>query len=253
VSIQFDKTLTNIMSSLMMVTSVILIVPTTMSEELLPPDILEAYMDSNDLILSRSIAIILSILFVIYLYFQLQTHADLYLDPLDDGNITNQERHNRNVAGEEQGPTLSPWIAFFVLITTIGCVIKCASYLVNSIGGVVNALHIGRTFIGLVLLPTIGNTAKFVTVVTMAMRNRIDFTIRAILGSVLQITLVIAPFLVLLGWILEQPMKLSFDIFGATVFLLAIMVVNYIIQDGKTNYFEGFMLVGTYVNRFSIL
>jgi len=231
-----------------MVTSVILIVPTTMSPELLPSDILEVPTDSNSLIISRSIAIILFILFVIYLFFQLKTHADLYLDPLDDGNITNQERHNRNVAGEEQGPTLSPWVAIFVLITSIGCVIKCASYFVDSIGGSVDALDIGKTFIGLVILPTIGNTAKFVTVVTLAMKNRIDFTIRAILGSVLQITFVIAPFLVLLGWILEKPMILSFDIFGASVFLLAVMVVNYVIQDGKTNYFEGFMLVGTCVN-----
>lgn len=236
-----------------MVTSVILIVPTTMSLKWLPRDFLVAYTDSDDLILSRSIAIILFILFVIYLYFQLKTHACLFLDPLDDGSTTNEERGNRNVAEEEQGPTLNPWVAGCVLITTIFCVIRCASYLVNSIDGLIEALDIGKTFIGFVFIPTIGNTAKFATIVTMSMKNPIDFAVRAILGSVLQITLLIAPILVLLGWIIEQPMILSFDTFEAAVFFLAVMVVNYIIQDGKTNYFEGFMLMGTCVNRFSNL
>jgi Ca2+:H+ antiporter len=238
------------MSSILMVASVSLIVPTAMSPVLQPPDSLVAYLENDILILSRSIAIVLFILFVIYLYFQLKTHPYLFLDPLNDGNITNGERGNRNVAEEEQGTTLSPWPAGFVLITTIFCVIRCASYLVDSINGLSEALHIGKTFIGLVLIPTIGNTTKFATVVATSMKNRIDFTVRAIIGSVLQIALFITPFLVLLGWILEQPMILNFDIFEAAVFFLAIMVVNYIVQDGKTNYFEGFMLMGTCVNPF---
>lgn len=236
-----------------MVASVSLIVPTTMSPALLPSDSLVAYSDNDISIISRSIAIVLFILFFIYLYFQLKTHQSLFLDPLDDGSITNGERGNRNVAEEEQMTTLGPWPAFFVLITTIFCVIRCASYLVDSIDGLSKALQIGKTFIGLVLIPTIGNTAKFATIVATSMKDRLDFTIRAIIGSVLQIALFITPFLVLLGWILEQPMILNFDIFEATVFFLAIMVVNYIIQDGKTNYFEGFMLMGTCVNLFSNL
>ena len=40
-------------------------------------------------------------------------------------------------------------------------------------------------------------------------------------------------------------MMLNFDAFEATVFLLAIIVVSLVVQDGKTNYFEGIMLIGT--------
>jgi Ca2+:H+ antiporter len=229
------------MSSLMMVTAVSLLVPTTMSPLGPSDDTSEADMENDILIVSRSTAIILLALFIVYLYFQLNTHRLLFLDPLDTPSTPSQERINRPAAEEEQRATLSPWTALGVLIATVFCTIWCASYLVNSIDGLAKSLNIGKTFIGLVLIPTMGNIAKFAT----SMGNKMDFTIRAIIGSVLQITLLIAPFLVLLGWIIDQPMILSFDVFEAAVFLLAIMVVNYIIQDGKTNYFEGFMLMGT--------
>jgi len=48
-------------------------------------------------------------------------------------------------------------------------------------------------------------------------------------------------------------MMLNFDVFEAAVFFLAIIVVSSAVQDGKTNYFEGTMLIGPYVNCFSHL
>jgi Ca2+:H+ antiporter len=231
-----------------MVASVSLIVPAVMSSTSLP-DSLEADTDSNILILSRSAAIILSILFVIYLYFQLKTHAFLFFNPLEDESVGNEEGDNYRVANE-QVLTLSPWAAGCVLIAAMSCVIGCTSYLVDSVDGLAKAIGISNTFIGLVLIPTAGNAAKCVTTVAASITNRIDFTIIAIVSSVLQISLFVTPLLVLLGWILEQPMTLDFDIFSAVVFFLAILVVNYIIQGGRTNYFEGLMLVGTCVNCF---
>lgn len=69
--------------------------------------------------------------------------------------------------------------------------------------------------------------------------------IRAVIGSILHVTLLITPLLVLLGWILRQPMTLDFDSLVAIVLFVAIMVMIYLIQYGQTNYFEGAMLVGT--------
>jgi len=187
----------------------------------------------------------LFILFVMYLYFQLKTHACLFLDPSDDGSVTNEE--SDNVSEEGRGPTLGPWAASCVLIIATLCVISCASYLVDTVDGLAKAVDVSKTFIGLVLIPTVGNAAECATAVAASMNNRMDFAIRAIIGSVLHIALLVTPFLVLLGWILEQPMTLSFDNFEAVVFFMAIMVVNYLIQDGRTNYFEGAMLMGTYI------
>jgi Ca2+:H+ antiporter len=230
------------MSSLMMVSSVSLLVPTTMSP-LDPSDNAPEAVGNDILIVSRSTAIILLALFIVYLYFQLKTHGYLFLDPSDTPGTPSQESINRLAPEEMQRATLSPWAALGVLIATTCCTIWCASYLINSINGSAMSLNISRTFIGLVLIPTMGNIAKFAT----SIGTKIDLTIRAIIGSALQITLLIAPSLVLLGWIIDidPPMILKFDVFEAAVFLLTIMVVNYIIQDGKTNYFSGFMLMGT--------
>jgi Ca2+:H+ antiporter len=234
-----------------MAASVSLVVPKAMSLQYPKDD--DDDKESKILILSRITAIILFILFTIYLYFQFNTHAFIFLNPLKYGSVRNEGRRNSNATNEERGPTLSPWVAGCVLITAMFCVIGCASYLVDSIDGLVEAVDISRTFIGLVLIPIAANAAICVTTVASSMKYRIDFTIIAIVSSVLQIALFVTPLLVLLGWILEIQMKLNFDMFEVVVFFLAIIVVNYIIQGGRTNYFEGLMLVGTCVNCLSNL
>jgi Ca2+:H+ antiporter len=61
----------------------------------------------------------------------------------------------------------------------------------------------------------------------------------------MQIALFVTPFLVILGWIMGLPMTLHFQGFETVVFFLSVLVVNYLIQDGKSNYLEGAMCLGT--------
>jgi Ca2+:H+ antiporter len=238
-------------SSLILVASVSLIVPTTISPLLLESDYVTASMDNNILILSRSTAIILLILFGIYVYFQLKTHTYLFLflDPPRDRSIIHEDRRDSTFSEEELAPTLSLWAAGGVLFASTSCITLCIVYLVNAADGLAKSksVDISRLFIGMVLIPTAGNIGKCIALVAISRKKRIDFAIRTILNSVLQISLLITPCLVIFGWIIGQPMMLNFDIFEIAVFLLAIIVVSYVIQDGKTNYFEGIMLMGTYV------
>jgi len=67
------------------------------------------------------------------------------------------------------------------------------------------------------------------------------------IGSSLQIAIFVTPFLVILGWIMGQPMTLHFQSFETVVFFLSVLVVNYLIQDGKSNWLEGAMCLGTYI------
>ena len=64
------------------------------------------------------------------------------------------------------------------------------------------------------------------------------------LGSSMQIALFVTPFLVILGWIIGEPMSLHFQGFETIVFFLSVLVVNYLLQDGKSNYLEGLMCIG---------
>lgn len=74
-----------------------------------------------------------------------------------------------------------------------------------------------------------------------------DLAIGVAIGSSMQIALLVTPFLVILGWILDEPMSLQFEIFETVVFFLAVLVTNYLISDGKSNYLEGAMLLGMYI------
>lgn len=183
--------------------------------------------------LSRGTAIILLILYVMYLAFQLKTHSGLF----DAENQAVDEE-----TGEDLEPQMSPWAATIVLVVVTVVVAICAEYLVDSIDSIVETAHISKTFIGLVLLPIIGNAAEHVTAIIVALKDKMDLAMGVAIGSSMQIALLVTPFLVILGWVIHQPMTLHFETFETVVFFLSVLVVTYVIQDGKSNYLEGAMV-----------
>lgn len=180
--------------------------------------------DDNVLILSHGTAIILLIIYVLYLFFQLRTHSDLF----DAEGSTNTEEEGANKTQEAE--TLNPWAAAVALVAITVCVAVCAEYLVDSIDSIVETAHISKTFIGLILLPIVGNAAEHVTAVVVSVKNKMDLAIGVAIGSSMQISLLVTPFLVILGWIIGQPMTLHFEIFETVVFFLSVLITNYLIQ-----------------------
>ncbi|KAH8668097.1 Sodium/calcium exchanger protein-domain-containing protein [Tricladium varicosporioides] len=230
----FNQTVASTMSSLMAVASASLIIPATLYAALTKS---QADSKDNILILSHGTSIILLILYILYLVFQLRTHARLF----------DAENEGENNDEESEEPKMSPWAAGGVLVlVTIGVAI-CAEYLVDSIEAVVETMHISKTFIGLILLPIVGNAAEHVTAVVVAVKDKMDLAMGVAIGSSMQIALLVTPFLVILGWIIDVPMTLHFETFETVVFFLSVLVVTYVIQDGKSNYLEGAMLLGLYL------
>ncbi|CAG8854785.1 10450_t:CDS:2, partial [Gigaspora margarita] len=99
-----------------------------------------------------------------------------------------------------------------------------------SIEGVVTSHGLSKTFIGLVLLPIIGNAAEHATSVKIAMKDRMDFAISVAVGSSTQIALFVTPLLVILGWIIGQPMSLFFLPFETVCLFIAVLLSNYLVQ-----------------------
>lgn len=66
-------------------------------------------------------------------------------------------------------------------------------------------------------------------------------------GSSVQIALLVTPFLVLLGWAMGKEMDFQFETFETVSFFISVLVVTYVVQDGRSNYLEGAMLFGLYV------
>ena len=169
---------------------------------------------------------------MLYVVFQLRTHANLF----------DAEHQAASDGNEFEEPRMSPWAAAGVLIVVTIAVAICAEYLVDSIDSLVETAHISKTFVGLILLPIVGNAAEHATAVVVALKDKMDLAMGVAIGSSMQIALLVTPFLVILGWIIDQPMTLHFETFETVVFFLSVLVVTYVIQDGKSNYLEGAMV-----------
>jgi Ca2+:H+ antiporter len=87
-------------------------------------------------------------------------------------------------------------------------------------------MHINKTFISLILLPLLKNTAEYVSSIHAACKGKMDLSIEVVIGSSLQIALFVVPALVIVGWITEQLMNLAFEQFSAVVFFLSVIVIE---------------------------
>jgi len=181
--------------------------------------------------LSRGTAIILIIVYGLYLFFQLVTHKHLY-ETEDD---------------EEEEAELGFVFSILALVFVTVLVAICAEYLVDSIDGITTAWGISESFVGLIILPIVGNAAEHLTALTVAYKNKMDLAIGVAIGSSQQIALFVLPLLVLVGWIINQPMTLYFHTFETAVLFICVIVVNALIQDGESNWLEGTLLCAVYV------
>lgn len=240
----FNTTAASTMSSLMAVASASLIIPAALYASLV-----RSTADSQDniLVLSHGTSVILLILYVLYLAFQLKTHANLF----DEEEQSGAQDGNDNEGEEEQKEpaVLGPWAAAVALLIITVIIAITAEFLVDSIDAVVEEYHISKTFVGLILLPIVGNAAEHVTSVMVSFKNKMDLAIGIAIGSSLQIAIFVTPALVLLGWAIGQEMTLHFQLFETVVFFLSVLVVNYLVMDGRSNYLEGCMCLVSYLSN----
>ncbi|KAK3384489.1 Sodium/calcium exchanger protein-domain-containing protein [Lasiosphaeria ovina] len=200
------------------------------------------------LVLSRGTSIILLCLYCLYLFFALHTHKKLFEPEQQNGAAAaNGEGATAVAEEEEEEPLLGPWSAALVLVAVTVLISFHADYMVDSIDALVATGKISKNFIGLILIPIVGNAAEHVTACVVAVKNKMDLAMGVAIGSSIQIALLVTPSLVMLGWAIGQPMTLHFETFETIAFAVAVIIVTYTVQDGKSNYLEGAMLLGLYV------
>lgn len=158
-----------------------------------------------------------------------------------DPNIDEEE-------GEEEEPQLSFAVAMGTLAGSTVLIAFCAEFLVDSIDYVTTQGGISKEFLGLILLPIVGNAAEHATAVTVAIKDKMDLAIGVAVGSSMQVALFLIPLLVIIGWGMGiDAMGLSFDVFQVAVLFVSVLLVNYLIGDGKSHWLEGMLLICLYV------
>ncbi|MCJ1402526.1 hypothetical protein MMC11_005746 [Xylographa trunciseda] len=225
--------------------------------------------------LSRGVSILLLLTYGAYLFFQLKTHSDMYNEPSKKvgkrrvragkgdaskglaqmganmsaamGGEVSQE--NPMQMDDKEQPQLSIGVAVFTLAASTALVAVCAEFMVDNINQLTEGPNgISKTFVGLILLPIVGNAAEHATAVTVACKDKMDLAIGVAVGSSLQIALFVLPAVVTLGWILgKDTMNLSFDGFQIAVLFVAVLLINYLIADGKSHWLEGWLMQTLYL------
>ncbi|KAI5283721.1 hypothetical protein KEM54_001907, partial [Ascosphaera aggregata] len=248
----FNVTVAQTASSMLSLAVGSLIIPTAFHE----------WSDAGDagiVQISRGTSLLLLIVYGCYLFFQLKTHIDIYNAPspkseklkwrkVSNGDVRRtvaqagstatgpgiqngvrivDSTESKEDASEE--PQLKTWVAVLTLIISTVFVALCAEFMVGSISALTATGNINETFVGLILLPIVGNAAEHATAVTVAMKDKMDLAIGVAVGSS------------------KDDMNLYFDGFQIAVLFVAMLLVNYLIQDGKSHWLEGVMLMVLYL------
>jgi Ca2+:H+ antiporter len=119
--------------------------------------------------------------------------------------------------------------------------------LVGSISEASHSIGLSEFFIGAIVVAIVGNAAEHWVAVLVAMKNKMDLAVNIAIGSSAQVALFVAPVLVLASFFLgPHPLALVFNGFELGAILLAVLIANYVAQDGESTWFEGVQLLAVY-------
>ena len=144
------------------------------------------------------------------------------------------------------GPAWSGRVAVMVLLGAAALLAVLSEILVSAIEPFVETFGLSAFFVGVVLIPTIGNLAEHLVAVQLAAKNQMEFAMAVTFGSSLQVALFVAPVLVLVGAVIGQPMDLVFTPLEIAAVAAAVGISALIAIDGETNWLEGALLVLVY-------
>lgn len=148
---------------------------------------------------------------------------------------------------EENLPPISRNASLMLLLSASVMTAICAEFIVSNIEQVTAATGFSKAFIGLIVLPIAGNAAEFITAISVAAVGKADLALGVSFGSSIQISLFVAPLMILGGWFLDEDMTLDFGVFDTIALIGSALVVNVLITNGRSNYLEGCLLVACYM------
>jgi Ca2+:H+ antiporter len=181
-------------------------------------------------VVSGTVAAVLMALYAAALIFTMVTHEHLFHVP----------------TGEEE-PHWSVRRAMLLLLGATALVALESELLVGALEPALEDLGLSKFFVGLILVPIIGNAAEHSSAVLFALRDKLDVTLEIAIGSSTQIALFVAPALVFISLAVGHPMDFVFTTFEVAAVGLSTLIVAFISLDGRTNWLEGTQLIGAYL------
>lgn len=222
--LRFNRTSAGMSAGMLVAAVVGLVFPALFHATHPNPDVL------TELRISEGVSVVLIIVYFGSLLFTLRTHRWLLGgDPHD-----------------MPGPIWGVSRAVTVLAAATVGVAVMSEILVHAVEAVTEQVGLTPTFLGLIVIPLIGNAAEHATAVVVARKGKMDLALQIAYGSSTQIALLVAPVLVFAGLLFGQDMNLVFTPFEVMAVFLATIVASLGTSDGESHWFEGLMLLGVY-------
>lgn len=182
--------------------------------------------------LSIGVAVVQIVIYVGGLLFALYTHEQLFRSSDEE---------------ENEPPKWSSGRAILVLLLATIAIAYESELLVGSLESVVHTLHLSKSFMGIIVIPIIGNAAEHSTAVMMALRNKMDISLNIAVSSSTQIAMFVAPLLIFVGLFVGHPITILFTNLELVSVSVAVLIAVLISLDGKSHWLEGAQLLAVYV------
>ncbi|EPS38114.1 hypothetical protein H072_8122 [Dactylellina haptotyla CBS 200.50] len=204
------------------------------------PNVEEEVALNKVLQVSRIVSVGLLISYGCFLFFQLKTHNTAFHHVLEKAEHADADGHK-----EKYRRKLSLLEALFLTLLGLTFVSFAAYFMVQEIPAIVER-GVSDQFMGLILVPLVEKAAEHLTALDEAWDRQMDLALSHCLGATIQTALLVAPVVVIVGWIAKLDMDLNFEYFMAFSLLLAVLVVGNFVRDRKTNWLEGTFLLKVY-------
>lgn len=251
---RFDRRLTGLASSIMFLAVIGLMIPTLFEliRETRIGRVDPISTNVNDpqlVIVSLGVAGVLILMYVLSLVYQFR---DLSGVPISHTGVDETEDIIAHKASWSVG-----WSVAVLAVSTIAIVFM-SEFLVGVVEPVAESLDVGELFLGVILIPIVGNVAEHLVGVQAAYKNQMELSLNISLGSSMQIALFVAPLLVFISLFVgpsspdavffgRQQLTLFFSLFEVVILGLSVITAALISIDGESNWLEGAMLLAVYV------
>lgn len=222
----FNKQVVEVSSSMLLFAVIGLCIPALFTHTV-DPSLLNTRYEG----LSIFVAIIMIIIYILSLVFSFFTHKHIYV-----------------VSTEVDDEVTAKWSlkkSILVLVVATVLIAIESEFLVSGIEPITQSLGLSEFFVGIIIIPIIGNAAEHSTGIVMAMKNKMDVALEIAIGSSLQIILFVTPVLIFLS-LLFTPMSIEFNEFELIALIVAVLIANRVSNDGESNWLEGVQLLAVY-------
>lgn len=184
--------------------------------------------------ISIKVSAVLIGVYMLGLIFSLYTHSNLFVISERKEEIkNNKDKRKKNI---------------IIIEIVIGSILLflMSEKLIFSINELVTEYGLSQQFIGIILIPILGNMGENVSAIMCAAKNKINMSLEIAIGSSIQISLFVTPLLIIFSYFMGVQMNFVFSNFQIIMSAIAIAMSFFVFQDGKTYWFEGAILLAIY-------